>query len=698
MATPRCLDRSHASHHSRAHVWLLAVTLGVFVFGGYAVLAQTSDETPATADGNQPAQVEDAAEVVAEAIAVENLESGSATTSADSVAAIKTAEEVIGVAETVVAPTAEPAEEAAAVESESGEPASDASAISSDATGTDSDATTAAASPTAGTTASNKPLSPGEFYGPWVFAPPLITIILAIALRQVIPAMFIGIVIAAYMTVFPAITGTGDFLVKGANLVVERYYIDTIASSGNATVMTFSFLIAGMSGIIVASGGTAAAVSKVAKWASSRAKGQLTTWFAGLVVFFDDYSNAMIIGPTMRPVTDRLKISREKLAYIVDSTAAPIASIALIGSWIGVELRYIQHGLDDLLPAFSDSPFAHLSAYQIFLASIPYRFYPILALVMVALVAITNRDFGPMLKAEREVDEHPLDKEADAPVEHPKGRMWLALLPVGTLIISTFTILIVMALGGLNGLAADADFWKDKIPAMADAIDTSRAILYGSFASVIVAMVITIYSRAMTFTRTSEVLMESMAHIMPTIAVLVSAWAIGSAMKALEIGLVAKDMLETADFPVVWLPLAIFVTACVISFSTGTSYGTMGLLCPSVIVIAAGLLGDMEQTHAMQLFYGSVGAVLAGSVFGDHCSPISDTTVLSSVASDCPLEKHVWTQIPYALITAIAGMLCGDVLCHVYQWPIWAGLCCGSAFLLVWLFVVGRSPKKRVLA
>jgi Na+/H+ antiporter NhaC len=534
--------------------------------------------------------------------------------------------------------------------------------------------------------------TPGETYGYWVFLPPLFTIFLAIALRQVIPAMFIGIVIAAYMAVYPAATGISDFLVKGASLVVDDYFIGTITSRGNATVVTFSFLIAGMSGIIVANGGTAAAVNKVARWASSRARGQLTTWFAGLLVFFDDYSNAMIIGPTMRPVTDRLKISREKLAYIVDSTAAPIASIALIGSWIGVELRAIEDGLAHLAES-GGSELVTMSAYQIFLASIPYRFYPILALVMVALVAITNRDFGPMKKAEREAAGRTVDSDDAAPVVHPRGRSWLAVIPILVLIGCTFGMLVATGLSGLENVSADANFWNEKLPAIAQATQSSRSILYGAFASVIAAMLVTLLGRALSFAQTTKVLMDSMAHIMPTIAVLISAWAIGSSMKALEIGPVAKDMLIAADFPVVWLPLAIFVTACIVSFSTGTSYGTMGLLCPSAVVIAAGLLDDVDQAQALPLFYGSVGAVLAGAVFGDHCSPISDTTVLSSVASDCPLERHVWTQIPYALVTAFAGMLCGDVLCHVYGWPVWSGLGCGAVLLLLWLLVVGRVPR-----
>ena len=184
-----------------------------------------------------------------------------------------------------------------------------------------------------------------------------------------------------------------------------------------------------------------------------------------------------------------------------------------------------------------------------------------------------------------------------------------------------------------------------------------------------------------------------MARMLPTMIVLVFAWTLSAAMGDLRLGAVAVTLLSTHGFDPTWLPLLVFVSSCVVSFATGTSWGTMGILCPATVTIAAGLLGNMYASDALPLFYASVGAVLAGSVFGDHCSPISDTTVLSSLASECHHEQHVWTQIPYALTVAIVSTLCGEVLCRYHGMPAWVGLLAGSVALLLIVLVFGRRPR-----
>lgn len=185
-----------------------------------------------------------------------------------------------------------------------------------------------------------------------------------------------------------------------------------------------------------------------------------------------------------------------------------------------------------------------------------------------------------------------------------------------------------------------------------------------------------------------------MSRMFPTIVVLVLAWSLSQAMgkEGLQLGEVARTLLQAAEFDATWLPLLIFVASCVVSFATGTSWGTMGILCPAAVQISAGLLADVPADQAFPLFYASIGAVLAGAVFGDHCSPISDTTVLSSLASECSLESHVWTQMPYALTVAAVSIICGDVLCRVTSVPVWAALLIGSVLLAVILLAVGRKP------
>ncbi|MFQ5807106.1 MAG: Na+/H+ antiporter NhaC family protein [Phycisphaerae bacterium] len=556
------------------------------------------------------------------------------------------------------------------------------------------------------------PPSPDEFYGAWVLVPPLVTIVLAIALRQVIPALTIGVLIAAYM-MMPCLTPAeayGGGVVGGFRLAVEKYLLGALASINPKTgeikydhlkIIVFTFLIGGMVGVVAANGGTRAAVERISRWASTRARAQLATWFAGLIVFFDDYANAMIVGPAMRPMTDRLRISRAKLAYIVDSTAAPVSSVALIGTWVGAEIGYIKDGLDNVraagaAPAFLDS----VTPYGAFLWSLPYRFYAILAVVMVFLVGLLGRDFGPMKTAERDVPPPTDLNEADPTgADRPSsGRPWYAVVPVGVLVFFTMALLVVTGwpAGGLATLEIDADMprWLGQAVEVLRHADAQNSILYGALAALVVAMAISLGTRALTLAKSVEAATDVMARMFPTVIVLVLAWTLSSAMGDLRLGAVAVRLLSEHGFDVIWLPLLIFVSSCVVSFATGTSWGTMGILCPATVTISAGLLGEMPVDEALPVFYAAVGAVLAGSVFGDHCSPISDTTVLSSLASECSLEQHVWTQIPYAVTVALVSSLCGDVLCRYWDQPWWVGLLVGTIALVLVVLVAGRRPPR----
>jgi len=560
--------------------------------------------------------------------------------------------------------------------------------------------TTATTAPASGGQRGSLPL-PREKYGPWVLVPAIVTIILAIALRQVIPALSIGVLIAAFMLV-PCLApqdAYGGGVIGGLRLAVETYLVNALTDVDHIKIILFTFSIGGMIGIIAANGGTGAVVNAVARWASNRRRGQITTWLAGLVVFFDDYANAMIVGPSMRPICDRLRISRAKLAYIVDSTAAPVASIALIGTWVGAEIGYIRDGLKQLeqVPEF----LAGVGAYNAFFNSIPYRFYAVLALVMVLLVGLLGRDFGPMKKAERAtLAEPPPETAGSEPQPRTRGRAWYGLVPILVLVFATLALLILTGWPA-EGLASietspDQARWVGVMQHILYECDSYNSILYGALAAIAVALAISLGTRALTLGKCVDSATESMARMFPTMVVLVLAWTLSASMEALQLGQVAQGLLEAAHFDPTWLPLLIFVSACVVSFATGTSWGTMGILCPATVTIAAGLLADHPAEDALPLFYASVGAVLAGAVFGDHCSPISDTTVLSSLASACSLEDHVWTQIPYALTVAVVSIVCGDILCRQFDQPAWVGLLAGTAALVLIVLIVGRKPTPTV--
>ena len=553
-------------------------------------------------------------------------------------------------------------------------------------------------------------------YGLWTALPAVLAILLAIFSRQVVPALIVGILAGAYMLV-PCLPADSPYLgqhsiIGGFRLAMEHYLVGSIvdASAGysHVKIIVFTMAIGFMVGVLGRNGGTAGLVRIVAGETESRRRGALATWFAGLVIFFDDYANSMIVGPTMRSVFDRLKMSRAKLAYIVDSTAAPVASIALIGTWVGAEIGYIQQGIDTAVatgvPALLENGRGGaVNGLSLFVSSLPYRFYPLLALFMVFIICLTGRDFGPMKRAETKAladeDEHPYDGgPVLGSIDGVTPRWWVGLLPVLVLVGVTMVVLFLTGSHSATDAsagAADKTLWKQAIATLEGA-DSYLSIFYGAILAAFAALILSFVTRACSIREAADAGLDGMARMFPAVVILVLAWSISAVEKDLMLGQIVSAKLQAAQFPIEWMPLAIFVSAAGISFATGTSWGTMGILCPVTVTVMVGLSTgqDIDPAKAMTLLQAAVGSVLAGAIFGDHCSPISDTTVLSSVASGCRHEEHVWTQLPYALITAVAAMGLGDVLCSVYGQPWYFGLAGGAVFLLLVVLIVGRRPAQ----
>ncbi|MFQ5414428.1 MAG: Na+/H+ antiporter NhaC family protein [Phycisphaerae bacterium] len=551
-------------------------------------------------------------------------------------------------------------------------------------------------------------------YGLWVLMPAVVAILLAIVTRQVVPALVVGVLVGSYMMV-PCLPAEDSFsterihpVIGGFRLFAERYVMGSVMDIDHVKIVIFTLVIGFMVGVIGRNGGTAGLVRLVAGDTRSARRGGITAWAAGLVVFFDDYANTMIVGPTMRSVFDKLRISRAKLAYIVDSTAAPVASIALIGTWVGAEVGFIDSGLSSLgssRPAFLSG----VEPMTAFLASIPYRFYPILALVLVFLVVLTGRDFGPMRRSEQTARDRLMPGVTAGTVRvrailaegTRAARWWLGLGPVVVLVGVTVAVLIKTGLASPDVQAAmsGADWaeqaWWQRASVVLSAADSGLSIFYGAIVSAFAAMLLTMVSRACSVREAADAGLEGMSRMFPAIVILVLAWSLSAALNSenLMLGEIATAKLRAIEFSAHWLPLAVFVSAALISFSTGTSWGTMGILCPATVTISAGLCADLDPGVALGLFYAAVGSVLAGAVFGDHCSPISDTTVLSSIAAECPHEEHVWTQLPYALAAAVVGMGVGETLCSVYGQPWYYGLLIGCVLLTLMVLVVGRKPE-----
>jgi len=235
--------------------------------------------------------------------------------------------------------------------------------------------------------------------------------------------------------------------------------------------------------------------------------------------------------------------------------------------------------------------------------------------------------------------------------------------------------------------------WYEKAGVVVGHADAYVSIFYGAITSAVFALLLTLAAGACKLKDVIEAGLNSAARMFPAIVILILAWSLSQVSQDLMLGQVVSSKLQAMDFPITWLPLAIFVSAALISFATGTSWGTMGILCPVAVTVGARLAGELPTDQALPLFYATVGSVLAGAIFGDHCSPISDTTVLSSLASDCPHEEHVWTQMPYAIVVAIVGMGLGDVLCSRFGQPPRIAIPAAMFVLLLFLVIFGRRPR-----
>lgn len=504
------------------------------------------------------------------------------------------------------------------------------------------------------------PASPAS-YGWLSLLPPLISILLALVFRQIVPALLAGV-------------WAGAWILHGGPLIgmlrtMDRYIVGAASDADHVAIIIFSLLLGGMVGLISRSGGTIGMVEALTPFATSSRRGQLVTWFLGLLVFFDDYANTLLVGNTMRPVTDRLNISREKLAFMVDSTAAPVASVALISTWIGYEVSLIGDALREVGSS--------LDAYAVFLQSLLYRFYPFLALVFGLLIAGTLRDFGPMAKAERRASQGkvladtavPLadfdNPKLEPPVDQP--RRWInAVLPVLVVLFATFCGLWAT---GRASLAADGlttgtlpltDLVFRDVGTIFGAGNSFHALLWASLAGCLTAAALPLVQRILTLGEALAAWSEGIKSMTLAFVILVLAWSISAVCSDLNTSGFMVDLLSDNLDPR-YLSTLVFLIAAATSFATGTSWGTMGILIPLAVPTAFGLAqsAGFDPVASHRILLGSISAVLAGAIFGDHCSPISDTTVLSSIASGCDHIDHVRTQMPYALTVAGVATLLG---------------------------------------
>lgn len=529
-------------------------------------------------------------------------------------------------------------------------------------------------------------------FGVWTILPPLVSIVLAFITKNVVISLFIGTITGCIMLqlngvniLSALIQGFIDFTNRALNVLADPW---------NAGIILQVLVIGGVINLVAKMGGAKAIAEALAKKAKTVKSAQLTTWLLGLAIFFDDYANALIVGPIMRPVTDKLGVSREKLAFVIDATAAPIAGIAIISTWIGLEIGLIGDAFNSIG--------MKVDGFGVFLQTIPYRFYNILILAFVVISAITLKEFGPMLSAEKKarkakikmVEEGELAISVNSDLEPKEGvslSIWNAIIPIGTLIISS---LIGFYYSGytaiMNGedillqeILKESPFGFRAIQQTFSNADASVALFQAALVASIVAIIISVLRKIFTITEAIETWIEGMKGLLITGVILILAWSLSSIIKELGTATYLVEALQFA-IPKFLLPSIIFVLGSIIAFATGTAYGTMGILMPLAIPLAFAIKPEMSYIIV------STSAVLTGAIFGDHCSPISDTTILSSTGAGCDHIEHVRTQIWYALFVGLIAIVFGYIPAGLGM-NVWIILPISLLALYLSIMIVGKK-------
>jgi Na+/H+ antiporter NhaC len=503
--------------------------------------------------------------------------------------------------------------------------------------------------------------------------PPVLAIMLAFLTRHVLASLGIAIVVGGFLSKVPQSPLSAVAWLEGFKSV-GIYLADTVASRANLQILAFLPPIFVMVEIVIASGGFSGIILWLLKWVKGRKSTQIATALMGILCFIDDYTNAIIVGSMMQPITDRFHVSREKLAFIVDATSAPVAGLAVISTWIAYEVG--------LLTQITEELGIDRSGYSLFFDALSFRFYCLLMIAFVFLHIILGRDFGPMNTAEDLATNAPGENNQIDPSEYTSdsatksvgrqsSRAIKALLPLGGLILFHITGLWFdgggPALLRSGGSLLSWIYWRDVISA---AENTHLILDYAALFGLALALLCSQVFGNLRMPVIINCLTRGVKRAMIPFVILILAWSLKNCCDSLKTGEFLTAILTGRVSPH-WFPPAVFLVASVTSFATGTSYGTMAILIPTAIPVAFALDGNSYGLTTMI----SVGAVLDGAIFGDHCSPISDTTIMSSIASSCDLIAHVRTQLPYSLLVAGLALICSYL-------PSACGLAPGWSFVL----------------
>ena len=506
-----------------------------------------------------------------------------------------------------------------------------------------------------------------ENAGYLAFIPPVLAIVLALLTKDVLVSLVLGIASGLLIA--------ADGNVLNAFLNLSDLMADKASDSWNIRILLFCGLLGGLVGLLTKAG----AARAFGLWASHFIKGrrsaQFFTWLCGLFIFIDDYFNSLAVGSVMRPVSDARGLSRAKLAYILDSTAAPVCILAPVSSWVVTVISQIRES-----SGFSELGTGEMS---FFLMLIPYNIYALLALIMVLVVALSGRDFGPMAKSERLAELGSFYNQqrygmapGDLQEEGNSSRTaWYDMaLPMFILIAGCIVAF---------PLTTYMDLEPGETMPLIDAFrntDASKALLYGITFTLIFSYFYFNIRRVLNLKQTSEAIIDGVRAMLPALVILILAWSIGHVISkplsegGLGLPLVIDQMLRGSSLPLWVLPLCVFLLSGGIAFATGTSWGTFGIMIPIVLPTSVSLAQGMGFSghELLQCTLIGVSAALSGAVFGDHASPISDTTILSSAGASCPHLEHVATQLPYACFVALCSGV--GIVVSAYLMLPWVGL------------------------
>lgn len=484
----------------------------------------------------------------------------------------------------------------------------------------------------------------------WALVPPIVAIVLALITKEVYSSLFIGILVGGLFY--------SNFSFEGTVMhIFNDGFVAVLSDSYNVGILIFLVILGAMVSLMNRAGGSAAFGHFAKEKIKTRAGAQLATVALGVLIFIDDYFNCLTVGSVMKPVTDEHKVSRAKLAYLIDATAAPVCIIAPISSWAAAVSGFVE-GED---------------GFSIFIRAIPYNYYALLTIVMMIGLILMNVDFGSMrtheanaLKGDLFTSGQMAASEEEAPV-NSKGKVIDLVIPIITLIICC-----VIGMIYTGGFFEGENF----VTAFSNS-DASVGLALGSIFAMIITIIIYLFRRVLSFKECMECLPAGFKAMVPAILILTFAWTLKAMTDSLGAAeFVASAMQQSAEGLMNFLPAIIFLVGCFLAFSTGTSWGTFGILIPIVVAVFA--------NSNPQLMIISISACMAGAVCGDHCSPISDTTIMASAGAQCNHVNHVTTQLPYALVAAVVSFIT-YIIAGFVQNP-WVPLPIGIILILACLF------------